>query len=297
MSSWRAAESGSGSGSGSGRSGWAPPWRGARAPPDVEGGGDEYSSAGAPAAAIRAAYPPPEADMAALQQSESAEGVAPDPGHRPAGPGANSRASQSLPVCPRPGRMVRRAWRGRGEPALTSGLPANRRGTRRVCRSPLRTTRSTWRRPSRRRAPAAPLQRRAGVRPAEPYWDQLPAAPSLRSHRPPRAYSQARKGMFEGGIPVGAVLVVDGKVVGRCARRMLARRSSRLAVLASASTHPASPAAAQRQQPTSAARLSHPARCAARRPNHPPGPLAPHAAPRPRSRDDVPRERRPAAAG
>ena len=27
---------------------------------------------------------------------------------------------------------------------------------------------------------------------------------------------QARKGMFEGGIPVGAVLVVDGKIVGRC---------------------------------------------------------------------------------
>jgi tRNA(Arg) A34 adenosine deaminase TadA len=31
------------------------------------------------------------------------------------------------------------------------------------------------------------------------------------------AHTQARKGMFEGGIPVGAVLVVDGKIVGRCA--------------------------------------------------------------------------------
>ena len=35
---------------------------------------------------------------------------------------------------------------------------------------------------------------------------------------------QARKGMFEGGIPVGAVLVVDGKVVGRCVHEALPER-------------------------------------------------------------------------
>src|SRR3972149_5203922 len=39
------------------------------------------------------------------------------------------------------------------------------------------------------------------------------------------AYEEAKKGMREGGIPIGSVLVVDGKIVGRGHNRRVQRGS------------------------------------------------------------------------
>ena len=72
------------------------------------------------------------------------------------------------------------------------------------------------------------------------------------------AIDEARLGLAEGGIPIGSVLVIDGKIVGRGHNRRVQKGSAILhaEVGGRATTHPRSPATidtgpTSRQSPTS----------------------------------------------
>jgi len=57
----------------------------------------------------------------------------------------------------------------------------------------------------------------------------MPKKPSLRSRRLKflsEAIKEARKGLREGGIPIGAVLVKDGRIIGRGHNRRVQKKSA-----------------------------------------------------------------------